>query len=88
MVQPQLSIRSARAKRLAHRLAKEERRSVAQVVEQALEHYARAKSRPRKESGADFWERIAREGRTEGEPDVDLDAIIAEHRRPPRPVKF
>lgn len=88
MVQPQLSIRSARAKMLAHKLAKEERRSVAQVVEQALEQYMRTKSQPKKESGAEFWERIAREGRTEGEPDIDLDALIAEHRKPPRPVEF
>ena len=40
MVEPQLSVRSARARELAHRLAKRERRTVAEVVERALEEYS------------------------------------------------
>lgn len=82
MAQPQLSVRSARAKTLAHRLAKEERRSIAQVVERALEHYARAKSRPHKETEAEFWERVRRENRLDEGPDIDLDAIIRKDRKP------
>ena len=77
MAQPQLSVRSARARDLAHRLAASERRSVAQVVEQALELYAKAGT-PKRESAAEFYERLARDAST----DIDLEAIIQEHRVP------
>lgn len=50
MPQPQLSVRSARARTLAHRLAKKERRSVSQVVERALELYAKSEVPERKET--------------------------------------
>jgi hypothetical protein len=90
MPQPQLSVRSARAKALAHRLAKQERRSVSQVVESALEHYAKAEpqSKPEPESAHDFWARIIRENHVDGDPDIDLDAIIRENRKPHQPVEF
>jgi hypothetical protein len=88
MPQPQLSVRSARAKVLAHRLAKKERRSVAQVVERALEHYARSAPEPEKESAKEFWARIVRENHVEGDPDIDLEAIIAEHRKPHKPIEL
>jgi hypothetical protein len=88
MVQPQLSVRSARAKALAHRLAKKERRSVSQVVESALEHYAKVQPQPKPESAHDFWARIIRENHVEGDPDIDLDAIIRENRKPHQPVEL
>ena len=37
MAAPQLSVRSAKARDLAHRLARRERRSIAEIVERALE---------------------------------------------------
>ena len=39
MAEPQLSVRSAKARDLAHRLARRERRSIADVVVRALEAY-------------------------------------------------
>lgn len=74
MAEPQLSVRSARARDLARELARRERRSIAQVVEQALDLYARQTHEY--ESAADFYARIARENGT----DLDLDAIIREGR--------
>ena len=40
MAEPQLSVRSARARDLAHRLALRENRTIAEIVERALESYA------------------------------------------------
>ncbi len=37
MAEPQLSVRSAKARDLAHRLARREQRSIADIVERALE---------------------------------------------------
>jgi hypothetical protein len=92
MPQPQLSVRSAKARDIAHRLAKKERRSIAQVVELALENYEQRerarKSEPKTETGEEFWERIATEGRVEGEPDIDLDAIIRADRKPHEPIEL
>jgi hypothetical protein len=39
MAEPQLSVRSAKARDLAHRLARREQRSIADIVERALECY-------------------------------------------------
>ena len=39
MTEPQLSVRSARARDLAHKLARQTRRPIARVVEAALEDY-------------------------------------------------
>ena len=39
MPEPQLSVRSARARDLAHEIARREKRTVAEVVERALEAY-------------------------------------------------
>lgn len=39
MTEPQLSVRSARARALAHKLARQTRRTIARVVEEALEDY-------------------------------------------------
>ena len=76
MAEPQLSVRSSKALKLAHLLAKKERRSIAQVVERALELYAHVE--PTREAAPDFYARIAREYGTE----VDLDALIREDRKP------
>ena len=76
MPEPQLSVRSAKARDLAHALAKREGRTVAEIVEQALEAY-RAREAPR-ESAAEFYRRLTRDR----EEDVDLDALLEEHRKP------
>ena len=72
--EPQLSVRSARARDLAHRLAKRERRSVADIVERALEAYESAQTG--RESAASFYARMS----TDFGADVDLDALIRESR--------
>jgi DNA-damage-inducible protein J len=69
-----------RARDLAHALAKQERRTFAQVVELALENYALRQS-PDNESVTDFIKRL-----TAHDPDdtidIDLDALIREGREP------
>jgi hypothetical protein len=80
MAEPQLSVRSARARDLAHMLAKRERRTVAQVVEKALEAYARKPSEPR-ESARAFLDRLLARDPADTQ-DIDLEAIIDEHRKP------
>lgn len=74
MAEPQLSVRSARARDLAHRLAKRERRSVADIVERALEAYESAQTG--RESAASFYARLGSDFGT----DVDLEALIRETR--------
>ena len=74
MVQPQLSVRSAKARDMAHRLAKREQRSVADIVERALEAYAERQHA--REPAVSFYERLSRTYAS----DVDLDAIIKDHR--------
>ena len=71
---PQLSVRSAKARDLAHRLARHEHRSIADVVEPALEAYeigeADASQHP-------FSTRLANDYGS----DVDLEALICENRK-------
>lgn len=74
MSEPQLSVRSARARDLAHRLAKRERRSVAEIVERALEAYESAQTG--RESAASFYARMSSDFGT----DVDLEALVRESR--------
>jgi hypothetical protein len=81
MAEPQLSVRSARARDLAHMLAKRERRTVAQVVELALEQYAGSGSK-RQLSGAEFVAALRALPRDLNEPDIDLEALIKEGRKP------
>lgn len=76
MAEPQLSVRSARARDLAHRLARREQRTVAEVVERALEAYEA--SQAGREPAAQFYARISESFGT----DIDLDAIVQENRQP------
>jgi hypothetical protein len=76
MPEPQLSVRSAKARDLAHRLARRERRTVASVVERALEAYESREAG--REPAADFYARVSAD---HGE-DVDLEALIRADRRP------
>jgi len=75
MAEPQLSVRSAKARDLAHRLARRERRSIADVVERALEAYEVREAG--REPAALFYPRLTAECGT----DVDLESIIKEGRR-------
>jgi len=75
MPEPQLSVRSAKARELAHRLARRERRTVASVVERALEAYESRETG--REPAAAFYERVSADY---GE-DMDLEALIRADRR-------
>jgi hypothetical protein len=75
MAEPQLSVRSAKARDLAHRLARRERRSIADIVERALEAYEVRECG--REPAAAFYARLTEERGS----DIDLEAVIREHRR-------
>lgn len=74
MPEPQLCVRSAKARDLAHRLARRERRSIADIVERALESYEVRETG--REAASSFFARISHEYGT----DIDLSAAIAEVR--------
>lgn len=76
MAEPQLSVRSARARDLAHRLARRENRSIADVVERALELYEVREAG--REPAAAFYARLS----TQSGTDLDLEAVIRAGRRP------
>ena len=75
MAEPQLSVRSAKARDLAHRLARRENRSIADVVERALEAYEIREAG--REPAAAFYARLANESGS----DIDLEAVIRESRK-------
>jgi hypothetical protein len=74
MAEPQLSVRSAKARDLAHRLARRERRSIADVVERALEAYECREAG--REPAAAFYARLA----SDYGADIDLEAVIRQSR--------
>ena len=75
MAEPQLSVRSAKARDLARRLARRERRSIADVVERALEAYEIREAG--REPAAVFYARLV----SDYGGDVDLEAAIRENRK-------
>jgi hypothetical protein len=75
MAEPQLSVRSAKARDLAHRLARRENRSIADVVERALEAYEIREAG--REPAASFYTRLSAAYGT----DIDLEAVIKEGRK-------
>lgn len=75
MAEPQLSVRSAKARDLAYRLARRENRSIADIVERALEAYEVREAG--REPAASFYARLAENG----DDEVDLEAVIHEGRR-------
>lgn len=75
MSEPQLSVRSAKARDLAHRLARREHRSIADIVERALEAYEIREAG--REPAAAFYGRLSNSYGV----DFDLDAAIREARR-------
>ena len=75
MADPQLSVRSAIARDLAHRLARRENRSIVDVVERALESYEIRETG--REPASTFYARLAASNGT----DIDLEKIIREGRQ-------
>ena len=75
MAEPQLSVRSAKARDLAHRLARREKRSIADIVERALEAYEIREAG--REPASSFYARLSANAGT----DIDLEAVIREGRR-------
>lgn len=75
MAEPQLSVRSAKARELAHRLARRESRSIADIVERALELYEVREAGH--EPAVHFYRRLSAENGT----DIDLEAVIRENRQ-------
>ena len=82
MTEPQLSVRSAKARELAYRLANRERRTIAAIVERALEEYEHRHSEqcPPDEFYRDLQASCA--------SDVDLDAVLEDHRKPHRGIEL
>ncbi|MBY5820559.1 plasmid stabilization protein [Rhizobium leguminosarum] len=75
MAEPQLSVRSAKARDLAHRLAWRENRSIADIVERALESYEIREAG--REAATTFYARLLQQSGT----DIDLESAIKEDRR-------
>ena len=75
MSEPQPLVRSAKACELARRLARRERRSIADIVERALEAYEIREAG--REPPASFYARLTNESGA----DMDLDAVIRENRK-------
>jgi hypothetical protein len=70
VAEPQLSVRSAKARDLAHRLARREHRSIADVVERALEAYEVREAG--REPAAAFYGRISEDFGS----DIDIEGVI------------
>jgi hypothetical protein len=81
MAAPQLSVRSAKVRDLAHELSAREKRPIHAIVEDALVAYA---NRQPKETAEAFLKRL----RLNAVEDLDLDALIAENRKPHEGIIF
>jgi hypothetical protein len=75
MAEPQLSVRSAQARDLARLLARRENRSIADVVERALEAYEIREAG--REPASAFYARVA----NDYGGDLDLETVIRENRK-------
>lgn len=82
MAEPQLSVRSSKARDLAHRLARRENRSIADIVERALESYEIRETG--REAAEAFYARLVAQSGT----DIDLETITRENRRPHHGVEL
>ena len=82
MAAPQLSVRSSKARDLAHRLARRENRSIAEVVERALESYEVREAG--REPASSFYSRLS----AQHGADIDLEAVIREARHPHQGVEL
>ena len=85
MPAPQLSVRSARARDLAHALSKQEGRPIFAIVEDALTAYADNKGRV---SFNAFWAKLQAHTWREEAGEVSLDDLINENRVPYKGIEF
>jgi len=74
MAEPQLSVRSAKAWDIAHRLARREGRSIADIVERALEAYEAREAE--REPASSFYASLT----AECSSDIDLEAVVGRTR--------
>ena len=80
MTSPQLSVRSAKARDLAHELSAKEKRPIHAIVEDALVAYA---NRQPKEGVEAFLRRLgAIDGKAVVDDLADLESFIDENRKP------
>lgn len=89
---PQLSVRSKKARDLAHALSQAEGRPIHAIVEEALTDYARRHPR---ESAASFLKRMRAIGADDDAAAADVEGAIAEveaaieeHRRPHKGIEL
>jgi hypothetical protein len=75
VAEPQLSVRSAKARNLAHRLARREHRSIADIVERALEAYEIREAG--REPASAFYARLV----SDYSGDLDVESLIRENRK-------
>lgn len=80
---PQLSVRSKKARDLAHELSRREGRPIHAIVEEALTDYAR---RHPKESAEAFLRRMRSIGPLGDEVIAEVEAAVREHKRPHRGI--
>jgi hypothetical protein len=85
MTAPQLSVRSKKARDLAHDLSRREGRPIHAIVEEALTDYARRHPR---ESAAAFLKRMRALAPPDDEAIAEIESAIAEHRRPHRGIEL
>ena len=83
MTAPQLSVRSAKARDLAHELSRRERRPIHAIVEDALTDYAR---RHPVESAAGFLRRMRALDGADDDAVTEVEGAIEAHRRPHRGI--
>lgn len=79
MTAPQLSVRSKRARDLAHALSRREGRPIHAIVEEALTEYA---GRHPKESAAAFLKRMRKLAPADDTAIAEVEAALREHKVP------
>jgi len=84
MTSPQLSVRSARARDLAHELSRREKRPIHAIVEDALTDYAK---RHPDDSPEAFLRRL-RSNAVDDETMAEVEAAIESNRTPHRAIEF
>jgi hypothetical protein len=85
MTAPQLSVRSKRARDLAHQLSQREGRPIHAIVEEALTQYAR---RHPGESAAAFLKRMRRAAPADDAAVAELERAVEEHRYPHKGIEL
>lgn len=85
MTAPQLSVRSKKARDLAHELSRREGRPIHAIVEEALTDYAR---RHPDESAAAFLKRMRKAAPGDDAAIVEAEAAIDANRQPHRAIEL